>query len=110
MPKSTCFIERDDGQIYAPLFATVRLHGVTDSKFDFSLTFLVNNLTMHGSRGGLGVATNFNCFATVRLHGATDSKFDFSLTFLMNNFPMRGSRGGGLGVATNFKCFATVRM
>ena len=26
------FIERDDGQIYAPLFATVRLHGIVDSK------------------------------------------------------------------------------
>ena len=33
-------------------FATVRLHGATDSKFDFSLTFLVNNFPMRGSRGG----------------------------------------------------------
>ena len=77
------------------------MHGVTDSKFDFSLTFLVNNFIMLGSRGGggggLGVATNFKCFATVRLHGVTDSKFDFSLTFLVNNFIMLGSRGVGGG-------------
>ena len=32
LPKTASFIERDDGQIYDPLFSAVRLHGITDSK------------------------------------------------------------------------------
>lgn len=31
LPKTTSFIERDDGQMYSPLFSAVRLHGIFDS-------------------------------------------------------------------------------
>ncbi|XP_060580646.1 BTB/POZ domain-containing protein 16-like isoform X2 [Ruditapes philippinarum] len=31
LPKTTSFIERDDGQIYSPLFSAVRLHGILDT-------------------------------------------------------------------------------
>ncbi|KAL4232314.1 BTB POZ domain-containing protein 16 [Mactra antiquata] len=31
LPKTTSFIERDDGQIYAPLFSAVRLQGIMDT-------------------------------------------------------------------------------
>ncbi|XP_069139506.1 BTB/POZ domain-containing protein 16-like isoform X2 [Argopecten irradians] len=30
-PKSASFLDNDDGQIYAPLFAAVRLHGIVDT-------------------------------------------------------------------------------
>ncbi|OWF40204.1 BTB/POZ domain-containing protein 16-like isoform X4 [Mizuhopecten yessoensis] len=31
LPKSASFLDNDDGQIYAPLFAAVRLHGIVDT-------------------------------------------------------------------------------
>ncbi|KAK6177906.1 hypothetical protein SNE40_012776 [Patella caerulea] len=31
LPKTSCIIEREEGQSYAPLFSAVRLHGITDT-------------------------------------------------------------------------------
>ncbi|XP_052250706.1 BTB/POZ domain-containing protein 16-like [Dreissena polymorpha] len=31
LPKTSSFVERDDGQIYSPMFSAVRLHGILDT-------------------------------------------------------------------------------
>lgn len=75
LPKTMSFIERDDGQIYAPLFATVRLHGIVDTSNiqDMQLMnilpqdSLINLLSQHyhalQGGGDMSLLKNFNTAA-----------------------------------------------
>ncbi|KAK3602023.1 hypothetical protein CHS0354_013064, partial [Potamilus streckersoni] len=72
LPKFTAFLDRDDGQIYAPLFATVRLHGVLDTSDiqDMQIMNIIPQLKMiellsqhyHALQGGgdMSMMKNFN--------------------------------------------------
>lgn len=72
LPKTTSFIEQDDGQIYSPLFSAVRLHGILDTSNiqDMQLMNilprekLIDLLTQnyHALQGGgdMSILRNFN--------------------------------------------------
>ena len=40
LPKGNAFLQREEGQVYIPLFTSLRLHGITDRKLSSNLFLL----------------------------------------------------------------------